>query len=114
MGSTKASTQRERIMKRFKSPRQVQRLLSIHDQIANVFSRRPNQDTAAKFHTARSQALPPGSRSPAWQWRLNRASRQPPSHPARLRLSIDDKLTVPRRLHVVGAATTVISILQAA
>jgi putative transposase len=44
-------------MKRFKSQRQVQRFLSIHDQIANVFSRRPNQDTAAKFHSTRSQAF---------------------------------------------------------
>jgi putative transposase len=44
-------------MKRFKSPRQVQRFLSTHDQIANVFTRRPNQDTAAKFRTARSQAF---------------------------------------------------------
>jgi hypothetical protein len=35
----------------------VQRFLSIHDQIANVFSRRPNQDTAAKFHSARNQAF---------------------------------------------------------
>ncbi len=26
-------------------------------QIANVFSRRPDQDTAAKFRTARSQAF---------------------------------------------------------
>jgi putative transposase len=49
--------QRERIMKRFKSPRQVQRFLSTHDQIANVFSRRPNRDTAAKFRCARSQVL---------------------------------------------------------
>jgi putative transposase len=48
---------RERIMKRFKSPRQAQRFLSIHDQIANLFSRRPNQDTAAKFHAARNQAF---------------------------------------------------------
>jgi putative transposase len=44
-------------MKHFKSPRQVQRFISIHDQIANVFSRRPHQDTAAKFHSARSQAF---------------------------------------------------------
>ena len=44
-------------MKRFKSPRQVQRFLSTDDQIANVFSRRPNQDTAAKFHTACNQAF---------------------------------------------------------
>jgi putative transposase len=28
---------RERIMKRFKSPRQVQKFLSIHDQVANLF-----------------------------------------------------------------------------
>jgi len=44
-------------MKRFKSPRQVQRFLSTHDQIADVFSCRPNQDTAAKFRAARSQAF---------------------------------------------------------
>jgi putative transposase len=48
---------RERIMKRFKSPRQVQRFRSTHDQIANVFSRRPNQDTAAKFHSAHNHAF---------------------------------------------------------
>jgi putative transposase len=44
-------------MKRFKSPRQVQRFLSTHDQIANIFTRRPNQATAAKFRIARNQAL---------------------------------------------------------
>ena len=44
-------------MKRFKSPRQVQRFLSTHDQIANIFSRCPNQDTATKFHSARRQAF---------------------------------------------------------
>jgi putative transposase len=44
-------------MKRFKSPRQVQRFLSIHDQVANILTRRPNQDTATKFHTARNQAF---------------------------------------------------------
>jgi putative transposase len=55
--SHQPTRRRERIMKRFKSPRQVQRFLSIHDQIANVFTRRPNQDTAAKFHSARSQAF---------------------------------------------------------
>ena len=44
-------------MKRFKSPRQVQQFLSTHDQIANVFTRRSSQDTAAKFHFARSQAF---------------------------------------------------------
>jgi putative transposase len=44
-------------MKRFKSPRQVQRFLSIHDQIANLFFRHPSQDTAIRFHAARSQAF---------------------------------------------------------
>jgi putative transposase len=53
----KGLNNRERIMKRYKSPRQVQRFLSTHDQIANIFSRCPNQDTAAKFHSARHQAF---------------------------------------------------------
>jgi putative transposase len=44
-------------MKRFKSPRQVQRFLSTRDPIANVFSRRPSQDTAAQFHSSLSQAF---------------------------------------------------------
>ena len=55
--SHQPTRRRERIMKRFKSPRQVQRFLSIHDEIANVFTRRPNQDTAIKFHSARNQAF---------------------------------------------------------
>jgi putative transposase len=56
-GSHQPARRRERIMKKSKSPRQVRRFLSIHDQIANVFSRRPNQGTAAKFRTARSLAF---------------------------------------------------------
>jgi len=55
--SHQPTRRRERIMKRFKSPRQVQRFLSPHDQVANVFSRRSNQDTATKFRAARSQAF---------------------------------------------------------
>ena len=55
--SHQPTRRRERIMKRFKSPRQVQRFLSIHDQIANVFARRPTQNIAAKFHSARIQAF---------------------------------------------------------
>src|SRR5208337_1328391 len=55
--SHQPTRRRERIMKRFKSSRQVQRFLSIHDQIANAFSRRPTQDTAPKFRTARNQAF---------------------------------------------------------
>jgi putative transposase len=55
--SHQPTRRRERTMKWFKSLRQVQRFLSIHDRLANVFSRRPNQDTAAKFHSARNQAF---------------------------------------------------------
>ena len=44
-------------MKRFKSSRQVRRFLSTHDQVANVFSRRLNQNTAAKFRIARNRAF---------------------------------------------------------
>jgi putative transposase len=55
--SHQPTRRRERIMKRFKSPRQVQRFLSIHDQIATIFTRRPNQDTATPFRLARNQAF---------------------------------------------------------
>src|SRR4051794_37495628 len=54
--SHQPTRRRERQMKRFKSPRQVQRFLSIHDQVANVFTRRPNQDTATQVRIARNQA----------------------------------------------------------
>src|SRR4029077_9662302 len=39
--SHQPTRRRERIMKRFKSPRQVHSFLSAHDQLANVFPRRP-------------------------------------------------------------------------
>ena len=55
--SHQPTRRRERVMKRFKSPRQAQRFLSTHDPIANFFSGRRNQDTAAKFRAARSQAF---------------------------------------------------------
>ena len=55
--SHQPTRQRERIMKRYKSPRQVQRFLSTHDQLANIFPRRRNQDTAANLHSARRQAF---------------------------------------------------------
>ena len=34
-------------MKQFESPRQVLRFLSVHDPIANLFSRRPDHQTTA-------------------------------------------------------------------
>ena len=41
----------------FKSPRQVQRFLSAHDQVANVFPRRRDHDTAANLRSGRTQAF---------------------------------------------------------
>jgi hypothetical protein len=73
-------------MKRFKSPRQVQRFLSTHDQIANIFTCRPNQNTAAKFHTGAVKHSPPGPRLPAWRWLRNHACRWLRLDPTRLPL----------------------------
>jgi len=47
--SHQPTRRRERIMKRFKSPRHVQRFLSAHDQLANVFPRRRDHDTATNL-----------------------------------------------------------------
>jgi putative transposase len=55
--SHQPARRRERIMKRFKSPRQVQRFLSAHDQIANHFPRMRDHDTAANFRAARKSAF---------------------------------------------------------
>ena len=48
---------RERIMKRFKSPRQVQMFLSIHDQVANLFHLPRNRISATDYRAARAQAI---------------------------------------------------------
>ena len=55
--SHQPTRRRERIMKRFKSPRQVQRFLSAHDQLANVFPRSRDHDTAANLRSGRTQAF---------------------------------------------------------
>src|SRR6266446_2507777 len=55
--SHQPTRRRERIMKRFKSPRQVQRFLSAHDQVANFFPRRRDHDTAANLRSVRTQAF---------------------------------------------------------
>ena len=55
--SHQPTRRRERIMKRFKSPRHVQRFLSAHDQVANVFPRRRDHDTAANLRSGRTQAF---------------------------------------------------------
>jgi len=51
--SHQLARQQERIMKRFRSPRQAQRFLSTHDQVANVFIRRPDHGTAASLWSGR-------------------------------------------------------------
>ena len=48
---------RERIMKRFKSPRQVQKFLSIHDQVANLFHLPRNRLSAIDYRAARARAF---------------------------------------------------------
>jgi putative transposase len=53
---TPINRRRERIMKRFKSPRQVQRFLSAHDQVANLFPRRRDYDIAANLRSGLTQA----------------------------------------------------------
>ena len=55
--SHQPTRRRERIMKCFKSARHVQRLLSIHDPIANLFHRRRDQQSASERRHARTEAL---------------------------------------------------------
>jgi putative transposase len=44
-------------MKHFKSARQVQRFLSVHDQIANLFHLRRNHASASEHRAARMRAF---------------------------------------------------------
>lgn len=55
--SHQPTRRRERIMKRFKSPRQLQRFVSIHDPIANLFHLRRDHVTATEYRIARAQAF---------------------------------------------------------
>ena len=55
--SHQPTRRRERIMKGFKSPRQIQRFLSIHDQVANLFHFRRANHSALEYRAARSQAF---------------------------------------------------------
>src|SRR3954464_438929 len=59
--SHQPTRRRERQMKRFKSARHVQRFVSIHDPIANLFHFPRNQLTAADYRAARSRASVPGA-----------------------------------------------------
>jgi putative transposase len=55
--SHQPTRRRERQRKRFKSARQVQRFVSIHDPIANLFHVPRNRITATEHRAARSQAF---------------------------------------------------------
>ncbi|MHA7066222.1 IS6 family transposase [Azospirillum argentinense] len=55
--SHQPTRRRERQMKRFKSARQVQRFLSIHDPIANLFHLRRDHRPASNYRAARAQAF---------------------------------------------------------
>jgi len=50
--SHQPTRRRERIMKRFKSARQAQRFLSVHDQVANLFHTPYPQKATAKDRRA--------------------------------------------------------------
>ncbi len=54
--SHQPARRRERQMKRFKSARQVQRFLSIHDPISNLFHLRRHRVPAADYRRARTAA----------------------------------------------------------
>jgi GNAT superfamily N-acetyltransferase len=81
--SHQPTRRRERIMKRFKAPRQVQRFLSTHDQIANVFSRRRAKTPPQGFILLAVKPSPSGPRLPEWRWLRNYARRRPPLNPSR-------------------------------
>ena len=55
--SHQPTRRRERQMKRFKSARHVQRFVSIHDPIANLFHLRRDHVTASQYRAARSQTF---------------------------------------------------------
>src|SRR5687768_107634 len=55
--SHQPTRRRERQMKRFKSPGQVQRFLSAHDQVNNLFHLRRDHVTATEYRVARAQSF---------------------------------------------------------
>ncbi len=55
--SHQPTRRRERIMKRFKSPGQAQRFVSIHDPIANLFCLPRHDMTSAEFRDLREEAM---------------------------------------------------------
>jgi len=56
-GSHRPTRKREKIMGRFKSPRQAQRFLAIHDQINIIFRPRRYRISAISYRHSRSDAF---------------------------------------------------------
>ncbi len=55
--SHQPTRRRERIMKRFKSARHLQRFVSIHDPIANLFNLPRSSMTATDYRAFRAEAM---------------------------------------------------------
>ena len=55
--SLQPTRQQERQMRRFKSPRQAQRFLSVHAHVGNLFRIRHRHTTAADYRVTRRQAF---------------------------------------------------------
>ncbi len=55
--SHQPTRRRERVMKRFKSPRHLQRFVPIHDPVANLFHLPRHEMTSASFRELRSLAM---------------------------------------------------------
>ncbi|WP_348271860.1 DDE-type integrase/transposase/recombinase [Pseudovibrio sp. Tun.PSC04-5.I4] len=55
--SHRHTRRREKIMSRFKSPRQAQRFLSVHDQVAALFRPKRHRLSATSYHHARADAF---------------------------------------------------------
>ncbi|MEI6848050.1 MAG: IS6 family transposase [Chlorobiaceae bacterium] len=55
--SHQPTRQKERQMRKFKSPRQVQRFLSVHAHVGNLFRIRYRYETATDYRTVRLQAF---------------------------------------------------------
>ncbi len=55
--SHQPTRQKERQMRKFKSPSQAQRFLSVHAHVGNLFRIRHRYETASDYRTARLQTL---------------------------------------------------------
>src|SRR6202521_5093364 len=80
--SHQPTRRRERIMKRFKSPRQVQPFLSAHDQVANLFPRPRDHDTPLNQPADRSGSVSRSSRRGRFNASFPPMTRSPTFSPA--------------------------------